>query len=388
MNASAYIIRDMNTALSYVELSKGNLLHNMRVLKSVADPKTKFAFAVKGNAYGHGLKEIVTIAQKHADYFIVNSVEELRELRTVSAKPTFVLGYVLPSAVGEAIALGCILSVFSLSQFLQIEKAARKMKVVQEVHIACDAHLGREGFLEDELADFFAAAKKSAHIRISGMYSHFANIEDTHHFTHAQKQIDANLRMQKIAHDAGCENLHTHISATSGLLTYEKSKGINTIVRIGIGMYGLWPSEHLQFEYHKKHLDLLPVLSWKTHVAQVKVLPAGSTIGYGLTYITTKKMRVALIPQGYADGYPRSLSNKGAVLIGGKICQVLGRVSMNMFVVDVFKVPGAAEGDEVVIIGSQGKNTLSVEVVADLSDTINYEATTRISALLPRKIIP
>ena len=377
----------MNNPLSYVELSKGNLLHNMRVLRSVADPKTKFAFAVKGNAYGHGLKEIVTIAKKHADYFIVNSVEELRELRTVSAKPVFVLGYVMPSALGEAISLGCILSVFSEVQFFQIEKTARKMKVVQEVHIACDAHLGREGFLESELADFFAIAKKSAHIKISGMYSHFANIEDTHHFTHAQKQIDANMRMQKIAQDAGCENLHTHISATSGLLTYEKSKGINTIIRIGIGMYGLWPSEHLQSEYHKKHLDLLPVLSWKTHIAQVKVLPAGSTIGYGLTYITTKKTRVALIPQGYADGYPRSLSNKGFVLIGGKMCQVLGRVSMNMFVVDATKAPGVDEGDEVVIIGSQGKSELSAETIAELSGTINYETTTRISALLPRRIV-
>ena len=377
----------MNNALSYIEISKGNLLHNMRTLKSVASSKTKFAFAVKGNAYGHGLKEVVKIAQNEADYFIVNSIEELRDLRAVSAKPTFVLGYVLPAVLVEAMRLGCILSVFSTEQFLQIEKVARKLKIIQEVHVACDAFLGREGFLETDLADFFAEAKKSAHVRITGMYSHFANIEDTHHFTHAQKQIDSNLRMQKIAQDAGLTNLHTHISATSGLLTYEKSAGVNTIVRIGIGMYGLWPSEHLQAEYHKKKLDLLPVLSWKTHVAQVKILPAGSTIGYGLTYITTKRTRVALIPQGYADGFPRALSNKGSVLIGGKICQVLGRVSMNMFVVDATKLSKVSEGDEVVIIGSQGKIEASAEDLAELSGTINYEVTTRISALLPRCIV-
>ena len=373
--------------LSYIEISKNNLLHNVRSLRELTKQGTKLALAVKGNAYGHGLSEVVKIVEKHADYFIVNSIEELQEVRKISKKQTFVLGYVLPSFLSEAINLGCILSVFSKEQFLEIEKVSKKMNMRQEVHIACDSLLGREGFLESELLDFFAAAKKSVHVVVAGMYSHFANIEDTNNFTHAERQIDAYARMQDIAKKAGYNNLQTHISATSGLLTYEKNTGLNTIVRVGIGMYGLWPSEYLKFEYRKKKFELKPVLSWKTHVAQVKVLPAGRTIGYGLTYMTTKTMHVALIPQGYADGFSRSLSNKGEVLISGKICKVLGRVSMNMFVVDLGHTKGIKEGDEVVLIGAQGKAFISAENVGEMSGTINYEAVTRISSLLPRRIV-
>ena len=377
----------MNKPLSYIEISKGNLIHNLISLKALAKKGTKFALAVKGNAYGHGLLEIVKIAEKYADYFIVNSIEELRALRKVSKKQVLVLGYVAPSALGEAIRLRCVLSVFSHIQFTEIQKAAKKMKLIQEVHIACDALLGREGFLEAELGEFFAMAKNSPSVLISGMYSHFANIEDTNNFTHAQKQIDANMRMQEIAKKSGYENLQTHLSATSGLMVHEKDFGKNPIIRIGIGMYGLWPSEYLKFDFRKNKLELKPVLSWKTHVVQTKILPAGYTIGYGLTYMTTTKTLIALIPQGYSDGFPRSLSNHGEVLVCGKLCKVLGRVSMNMFVVDISKNKNIREGDEVVIIGAQGKVTISAEKIGELSGTINYEATTRISPLLPRIIV-
>ena len=377
----------MKKSLSCVEISKNNLVHNIRSLRAVAKAGTKIAVAVKGNAYGHGLSEVVKISEKHVDYFIVNSIEELRAVRNISHTPTLVLGYVLETDLLEAISLGCILSVFSKSQFQKIEKVAKKMKKKVEVHVACDSLLGREGFLETEFSEFVMTAKKSAHVLVSGMYSHFANIEDTNNFTHAERQIDAYARMYALAQKAGYANLHTHISATSGLLAYEKNEGKNTIVRIGIGMYGLWPSEYLKFEYRKNKLELKPVLSWKTHVAQVKTLQAGRTVGYGLTYMTTKKTQIALVPQGYADGFPRSLSSKGEVLIGGKVCPVLGRVSMNMFVVDASKVGGIMEGDEVVIVGQQGKHTISAEKMGELSGTINYEATTRICPLLPRYIV-
>ena len=216
------------------------------------------------------------------------------------------------------------------------------------------------------------------------MYSHFANIEDTTDFTHAQKQIDMYQEALKLSREAGFTNLETHISATSGLMVYEKDTGANTIVRIGIGGYGMWPSEPLKRNFQKKGFELKPVLSWKTHVAQVKTLQKGMTVGYGLTHVTQKETLIALIPQGYADGFPRTLSNTGMVLIGGRRCAVLGRVSMNMFVVDATNVPEAKEGDEVVIIGEQGDKSISAQEVADRSGTINYEATTRISPLLPR----
>ncbi len=372
--------------LSYIELSVKNLEHNLALFRGIAKPGTRLAFAVKGNAYGHGLAQIASMADGLTDYFLVNSIEELRMLRAVSQKPAFVLGYVAPSALGEAMALGCIFGVFSTTQFLEISRAATALGVVQDVHISCDALLGREGFLESELADLFLAAKEHASVRITGMYAHFANIEDTTDFTHAEKQIAAYERMCAMARDAGYTDLYTHISATSGLLVYEKDLGRNPIVRIGIGAYGLWPSETLKRKWVKAGMELLPVLSWKTRIAQIKTLPAGATIGYGLTYKAQKDTRIALIPQGYADGYVRALSGCGMVLIAGRRCAVLGRVSMNMFVVDATNVPEAVEGDEAVLIGEQGDKSISAQEVAERSNTINYEAVTRISPLLPRII--
>jgi len=260
------------------------------------------------------------------------------------------------------------------------------MKKVQEVHVAVDALLGREGFLASELSHFLCEAVKSKSVRITGIYAHFANIQDTNNFTHAERQIAAYNEMLDVAKKAGCINMQTHISATSGILAYEKGSGIHAVVRTGIGAYGLWPSEHLQYAY-KKNLQLLPVLSWKTHVAQVKILPSNRTVGYGLTFTTRKKTVTALIPQGYADGYPRILSNKGFVLIGGKKCPIIGRISMNMFVVDVSKAGRVQEGDEVVLLGSQGKTRIVAEELGELSGTINYEVTTRISSLLPRVVV-
>ncbi len=371
--------------LSYIELSKTNLLQNIVTVRRLVKQGTKLVFPVKGNAYGHGEAEIVRMSEKLVDYFLVNSIEELRVLRKVSKKPTLLFGYVSPRDIAEAIALGAILGIFSKEQFITVSKIAKKKHVKPAVHIACDALLGREGFLESELEDFFMIARTHTHMRIAGLYAHFANIEDTNNFTHAQKQIDAYERMKTIAQKCGFGYLDTHISATSGLFAYEKDVGRNTLVRTGIGIYGLWPSDHLLFAFGKK-VQLAPVLSWKTHIAQIKRLPAGRTIGYGLAYMTKKLTTIALIPQGYADGYPRCLSNKGYVLIEGKRCPVLGRIAMNMFVVDVTKVKDVKENDEVVLLGTQGKAGITAEELAGWSDTINYEVVTRISPLLPRII--
>jgi alanine racemase len=263
---------------------------------------------------------------------------------------------------------------------------AKNIDVVQEVHIPVDAYLGREGFLLSELPKLFTEIKKCKNIKLTGIYAHFANIEDTNNFTHAKKQITVFNQAVNLAKKFGFKKLHTHISATSGLLIYEKNKGINSIIRLGIGVYGMWPSEHIKFLYKNK-MELKPVLSWKTKIAQIKNLPAGSTIGYGLSYMTYEKTKIAVIPQGYADGLPRDLSNKGEVLIAGTRCKILGRIAMNMCVANVTHLPDVKIEDEVVILGHQGKEEINAEEMAKHIDTINYEITTRVSALLPRVII-
>ncbi len=376
-----------NSPLAHVELSKKNLIHNIKQFKNLAKKGTKFSVVVKGNAYGHGQNEVVGILDSRVDYFQVNSISELELLRKTSERKTFVLGYVQKNELGHAMKLKCILSAFSLEQLKEINKFAKKLKLKQEIHLPIDAYLGREGYLLEDLPKIFKEIKKCKNIKLTGMYAHFANIEDTPDFSHAQKQIEEYTRAIKLAEKFGFRNLVTHISATSGLLAYEKEKGINSLIRLGIGAYGLWPSEYLKKLYKKSGLDLKPVLTWKTKVAQVKVLPKNRTIGYGLTYKTKKITKIAIIPQGYADGFDRGFSNNGCVLIDRTKCKVLGRVMMNMIVVDVNHLKNVKAEDEVIILGKQGKETMSVEEMAKRINTVNYEMVTRISSLLPRIVV-
>jgi len=372
--------------LSYIELSKKNLIDNIRQFRNLVKRGTKISVAIKGNAYGHGQNEVAKIVESYVDYFQVNSAEELELLRKVSDKRTFVLGYVEKNDLEKIIKLNGIVAIFSLKELRDIDKIAEKLNLRPEIQIPIDAHLGREGFLEDDWSNLFTEIKKCRNVKLSGIYAHFANIENTLNFSHAQKQIKKYSKALKLARDFGFDNFETHISATSGVLVYEKNKGIHDVIRIGIGLYGMWPSLDIKKMCSKK-IELKPVLSWKTKVAQVKTLPKGSTVGYGLTYKTKKTTKIAIIPQGYADGFDRGLSNKGGVLIKGTRCKIVGIVSMNMFAVDVNHLPTVKAEDEVVILGRQGNKEIRAEEIARLIDTFNYEITARISSLLPRVIV-
>jgi alanine racemase len=373
--------------LSYIELSKKNLIYNIKQFKNLAKKGTRFSVAIKGNAYGHGQNIVAKILEPYVDYFQVDSIEELELLRKVNKKETLVLGYVQKNDLEKAMRLDCILSVFSLEQIKHISAIADMCKKVQEIHLPIDAYLGREGFLLKDLPKVLTEIKKYKFVKLTGIYAHFANIEDTTDFSHARKQIREYQKALKLAEKFGFKNLQTHISATSGLLVYEKQKGIHPLIRLGIGVYGMWPSEHLKSLYKNINLNLKSVLSWKTKIAQIKTMPLGSTIGYGLTYKTKKKTKIAIIPQGYADGVDRGFSNNGFVLVGGTRCKILGRVMMNMCVADVSHLNKVKFEDEVVILGCQNKEEITAEEMAKRIDTINYEITTRISSLLPRIVI-
>jgi alanine racemase len=369
--------------LSYIELSKKNLIHNFKALKKIAKNK-KIIAVIKGNAYGHGQNEIAKILNPHVDCFQVNSFLELKLLRKVSNKKTFVFGYVEQDNLKEIVKLKCVLSVFSVEELQNINKISRNLKIKQEIHLPIDAFLGREGFLRKDLPKFLKELKRCKYINLTGAYAHFANIEDTTNFSFAKKQIIEYEKAVKLVKNFE-HKLQTHISATSGLLVYEKNDGHNTFIRLGIGIYGLWPSEHIK-KLFKNELDLKPVLSFKTKVAQIKNLPKGHNVGYGLVYKTSKPTKVAIIPVGYSDGLKR-LENGGNVLIKGKKCKILGRVAMNMFVVNITDLKDVHIEDEVVIIGKQGKKEITAEELAEEDNSINYEVVAHLNPLLPRIII-
>ncbi|MEI6660124.1 MAG: alanine racemase [bacterium] len=380
--------------LSYIEISKKNLVHNIKQFRGLIKKRTKIAGVIKANAYGHGDKEVAKILAPYVDYFQINSTEELEGLRNVTKKPILLLGYVGKNDLKRSIKLGCILTVFDFEHMLLVNQAARSLGVKQKVHVAVDAHLGREGFTLPDLEFIMPEIGKMKNINIDGVYAHFANIEDIHpdglfgtgeDFSHARSQIDIYQKVLNIFRTYGYNKIHTHISATSGVLVYEQGLGLNSIVRVGVGLYGMWPSEDLKNKYKNK-MVLKPVMRWVTHVAQVKTLPKGHSIGYGLTYVTDKETKIAVIPQGYSNGLPRLLSNKGSVLIESKRAPILGRVAMNMFVVDVTHIKNVVSESEVVILGKQGSSEITAEDLAEQTDTINYEVTTRVSALLPRVV--
>ena len=377
---------EMKKTLSYIEISKDNLIHNIKSFQSLVKKGIKISAVIKGNAYGHGQNEVAKVLEPYVDYFQINSVEELELLRKVSRKKVLLLGYVQKEDLARAIKLGCIMTFFSIQELQEINKVAGIFKIKQEVHMPIDAHLGREGFLEKDWSEVLKVLQKYKNIKLGGMYAHFANIEDTKDFSHAQKQIETYERALILAESFNFKNLDTHISATSGILIHDKNLGLNSIVRLGIGLYGMWPAEHIQ-KIYKGKINLKSVLTWKTKIAQVKTLPKGHSIGYGLTYITRKEMKVVVIPQGYADGLDRRMSSNGEVLIQGKRCKILGRMMMNMFVVDVNHLKNIKEGEEVVILGGQGKEEIRAEEIAENIGTINYEVTTHINSLLSKIVV-
>lgn len=339
---------------------------------------------VKGNAYGHGMSQVVSILEAHVDAFQIDDVEELRELRRVSQRPAFVFGYVPAFQVREVVELDGEFVIYDWERLDAISKAGKQLGVRPKVHVKIDALLGRQGLLPRDLPDFIPALR-SAELDVKGIYAHFANIEDTTDSTHAQAQIDVfEEAWSQLAPEF--PGVVRHLSATSAVMTIEGEIPTNDWVRVGAGMYGLYPSASLARTH--RHLELRPVLTWKSHLAQVKWIPAGHPVGYGLTYRANGETKLGIVPQGYADGFDRGLSNSGEVLVRGQRCPVLGRVAMNMFAIDLTHVEGAVAEDEVVLLGAQGQERITAEEVAAKVGTIHYEVVTRISPLLPRTIGP
>lgn len=375
-----------NKLLSHIEISKENLIHNIKSFRSLLYKNVELTAVIKANAYGHGDIYIAKIASSYVDYFQVDGIEEAERISKFTKKQILILGYLNEDGIKRSLKLNAIITAFDLIHLLKINHISFILKKKMKVHLAIDSYLGREGIMPNQLENILKEIKNLKNIILDGVYSHFANIEDTMNTTHSNRQIDTYHKCVEFIKNNGFDKINTHISATSGILVYEKESNLHSIVRLGIGLYGMWPSEHLEY-LNKKNITLKPVLRWVTHVAQVKILPANYPVGYGLTYITKKITKIAVIPQGYFDGIPRVMSNNGYVLIKGKKAKILGRVAMNMMVVDVSNIKEVYQDDEVVILGKQGKLEITAEQIAKESNTINYEVTTRINPLLPRVIV-
>ena len=373
--------------LSWVEIDRGRLESNLAAIRSVIDSKSAMMIVVKANAYGHGLEEVAPIVAPRADWLGVNTLEEALALaRLRIEKPIAILGYTPPARSHEVVEHGFRQVVFRLDVARGLSEAARGARSTVRVHIKVETGTNRLGIPVSDLEGFLIEIRKLPGLEVEGLYTHFANIEDTLDPSFAQLQLQRFREGIEIAERVGVTARFVHAGATAGVLLYPGTHF--SMVRVGIGAYGVWPSRETRLAARErgKEINLQPVLAWKARVAQVKDVTAGEFIGYGLTYQARRPMRVAVIPIGYYDGLDRRLSNTGRALVRGQPAPIVGRVAMNMIVLDV-TATDAAEDEEAVFIGRQGDAEIRVEELAEKSGTISYETLARIHPSLPRRVV-
>lgn len=362
---------------TWVEVSKSALVHNLGFFRKLVGPKRKILCVLKADAYGHGLKEVAEIFKKeeNVDWFGVDNLEEALTIRKLGIKkPILVLGYTRRSDLKETI-LNKISFVAYNRQTLE-EIISLKLNKIARVHLKIETGLNRQGIKRNEVLKTLLFIKRNKkYIYLEGVYTHFADFEDT---PFVQKQLAEFGEAIELIKENGFKGFIAHAAATGAAILYPDARF--DMVRIGIGLYGLSPSVK---PLNKK---LRPVASWKSVVAQVKEIEKGESVSYGRTWFAKKKTKIAVIPIGYSDGFDRHFSNNGKVLIKGEFAPVLGRVMMNMIVVDVTKIDVEPE-ETVVLIGKSGKNRITAEGLAENLGTIGYEIICRINPLLPRVVV-
>lgn len=351
---------------------------NIAAIRQKIGPDTKLLGVIKADAYGHGAAYIGRRYEENFDFYGVACIEEAMELRRAGVTlPILVLGPVFPDDFSRAVEQNVRLPIFSMEAAKALSAEAVRQGKQVPFHFALDTGMSRIGFqVNEESADICKAICDLPGIYPEGLFSHFATADETS-FVKAEAQRQRYLQFCDLLEQRGVKIPIKHLNNSAGIM---RLGGSFNMVRAGIILYGLYPSE----EVDKSLLPLQPVLRWVARVSHVKTLEPGREISYGGTYTTPSPRRVATIPVGYADGYPRCLSGMGQVLIGGKRAPILGRVCMDQFMVDVTEIPSVQVGTPVTLVGTDGNETLSMEEVSGLAHSFNYELPCRIARRVPR----
>ncbi|MDD3369249.1 MAG: alanine racemase [Lachnospiraceae bacterium] len=369
----------------YATVDLDALQYNMKQMKDNIPESTRLIAVVKTNAYGHGA---VTLAKEFEEMkdvagYAVATVEEAFELRDHGMKkPILILGYTFPYAYDRMICEDIRPAVFRSDELEMLSVAAAKVGKPAKIHIALDTGMSRIGILPNEEGlSFVKTALETPGTVVEGLFTHFARADEVDK-TCAKQQLTSYLNFIEQIHTKLQYNIPVKHCANSASIL-ELAPASLDMDRAGITIYGLWPSDDVS----KTHVPLKPLMEIKTHISYLKELEPGVPVSYGGTYVTSRKTMVATIPVGYGDGYPRGLSNKGSVLIGGKRAPIIGRVCMDQFMVDVTDLPGIKLGDLVTLIGKDGEDCITMEELGDLSGRFNYELACCIGRRVPRLYI-
>ena len=364
----------------YAEISLEAIGHNIREVKKRLPEGVKLLGVVKANAYGHGAVPVASYLENQVDYFATATIEEAVELREngISA-PILILGYVSPSQYSDLVEYDITQTIDSYAQALALEKEAARQNRKAKAHLAVDTGMTRIGFqVTEHDADEAAKIADLPHIELEGMFTHFS-CADQEDKTYCSVQMEKYDKMTALLAERGVTIPLRHICNSAGIMEFDDHRF--EMVRSGIITYGIYPSE----EVKKERLDLIPALSWKSHVIHVKEVGPGIGVSYGATYVTEKPMtRIATVSAGYADGYPRALSNQGCVLIHGKKAPIIGRICMDQMMVDVTDIPDVQVEDIVTLVGTDGDETITIEEIANPAARFDYEMLCDISSRVTR----
>lgn len=384
-------------SLSWVELDRSAYFDNLDLLRAVVGPGCTISPVVKGNAYGHGIGNVVPMAEEWGiRHFSVFHAGEAMEVLAASrvGSDVLVLGHLTDDELAWAVEQGVSFQVFDSHRLRWAESAARRIGRAAKVHLELETGMNRTGLEGAELAEALdrIAASEGALV-CEGISTHYAGAESEGNFVRVREQIERYHRALEIAAERGVRPRIRHTACSAATFAYPETR--LDLVRTGIVTYGFWPSQETRMRWLLEHSDgptrpatdpLRRVMRWVTRVMTVRDVPPGRFVGYGRTYLTTRPQRIATVPVGYASGFPRVLSNLGVVLVNGQRAPVVGLVNMNLTTIDVTEIPGVAAGDEVVLIGRQGDEEITVGWFGDMTQTLNYEVLVRIPREVPRVV--
>ncbi|MCC5929981.1 MAG: alanine racemase [Cyclobacteriaceae bacterium] len=378
---------------SYIEINKSAYQKNLKFLKSQIGAKTRFSSVIKGNAYGHGLEVFAPMAQAcGVDHFSVFSADEAQRIKPFLNKDTdlLIMGDVYGTGLEWSVENGVEFFVFDFGRLHDAITIAKKLKIPAKIHIELETGMNRTGFESAEYPGLAEILKYSAeHVQLSGICTHFAGAESLSNFLRVKKQIKIFKEAVSWFEGQGFIFRYKHACCSAAVMRFPEMH--LDLVRVGIMQYGFWPSGEVFAEFAMNQDDpkdpLRRLINWRSHVMSIKDIEPGQYVGYGSSFIAHKGMRIAIVPVGYSQGFSRSLSNHGRVVVGNQRENVVGIVNMNSISVDISQSPEIKPGDEVVLIGRQGDAELSVASFSEFSDLMNYEILTRLPVLIPRIVV-
>ena len=373
---------------SWITIDPQALVQNLQFFRNRMGNKSRLFPVIKSNAYGHGMNLVAKLLEKQADGFCVHSLQEALKLNT--EKPILILGHLGNNVEVLARVLqhpGIMLTISSLDQLEAVTAAAKAAENRPRLYVKLETGTNRLGLMPEDAHAVIHRIKTEPALQFAGVSTHFANIEDTTDHAFARSQLDRLLAFRDQLGSTDSVELHAACSAAALLFNDTHLD----LVRLGISLYGYFSSRETLVSYRqstgKTANGLTPVLSWFTRPIQIKAVPAGAYIGYGLTYRTPRDSRIAVLPVGYADGYDRAIAPAGHVLVNGQRAPIRGRICMNMFMVDVTDIPDVTRESRITLLGRDGDEQITAETLADWAGTIHYELLARISPEIPRGIL-